>query len=161
MDKFYFLKEDYKGLQEEITKLEEEYKRWGKVSTEQGGVGDWHDNAAYDEGMRQMGMLGKRVQELKKIKDLAQILPSEPSIKDKIVFGSKVLIEYEDSGEELKVIIGSYMIFRKDGLTSIDGYKLISYETPLAVAILGKEIDETVYLNIGEKKRELIILDIT
>jgi transcription elongation factor GreA len=160
MDTCYFLKEDLEGLEKEISKLEKDYKRWGKASTEQGGVGDWHDNAAYEEGMRQMGMIGKRIQELKEIKSHAQIVTPQKSTTGKVIFGSRVTIEYEDTGEVLKLMISSYISFREKEAELVEGYKLVSYVAPLAKAIIGKEIDDSVAVVIGGNKSALSIVDV-
>lgn len=158
MDKYIFLREDYEGLLVEIKRNEEEYKRWGKVSTEDGGVGDWHDNPAYEEGMRQMAMLNKRIRELKEIQYNSQVVEPSKNTSERIILGSKVIIEFEHTGTTKEIMVGSYMTFRKE--PSVGKYSLISYSSPLVRAILGKEENDEVEVRIGTQKRRVTILEI-
>ena len=158
-DKFIFLKKDYDGLVKKINNLKEDYKKWGKSSTEGSKVGDWHDNFAYEESMRQMKIISDRIQEFKDLLRNAQLFDeSEKEIKSsKIVLGSKVKLETPD-GDVKKYSIGSYRIFREEEFD--DDYQIISYSSPLGNKLLGRAVDDQVELRIEGKQFIFDIIDI-
>jgi transcription elongation factor GreA len=157
---YHFLIEDYNGLVRDIDRYEQDYRAWGKVSTEQGGVGDWHDNAAYEESMRQMQMLGKRIHELKNIMAKSKIVTLPQKSSSKVQLGSKVEIEVCETGERNKFLIASYMIFRDTQDSTNDEYRIISYSSPIGRALVNKEVEDEVRVRIGDKERIFFILTI-
>jgi len=159
-DRYFFFREDYEILLETIKKLEDEYKQKGKESTEGSSVGDWHDNFAFEEATRQMTMLSNRIQEFKRILNNAEILPEKhkPSKISKVIIGCKVTLETEE-GETKNYFIGSHTIFRKESQT--EDFEIISYMSPLARAVMGKEVDDEAYLIIKGKKKLFTIIEIS
>jgi transcription elongation GreA/GreB family factor len=158
-NKFLFFSEDYSGLINTLNKLKDEYKKWGKESTEGSNVGDWHDNFAYEESMRQMELLSRRIKELTDLLTNAEVVQEPPSLeaRNKVSVGSKVTVETEE-GESRKYFIGSHTLFRDE--KHIDGYLIISYTSPVAKALLGLESGEEAEIRIQGKKIRLHVIGI-
>jgi transcription elongation factor GreA len=151
---YYFLLDDLKRLDEEISSLCEKIKGIGKEKTEgcQEGADTYHDNFAYEEGERQQAMWSKKLQELVILRNNSRL--AIPDIEANCVgMGRTVTVEDEDSDEKKTYTIGSYMNFTKDT-------KIISYNSPLARIIIGAKKGEMCNGKIGGKEKTFIILDI-
>ena len=159
MDRFLFFQKDYDSLCRQIERLEADYKRWGKISTD-GKVGDWHDNFDYEEAMRQMGALSGQIQELRQILSRAQVVAEECPVSgntERIVMGCRVTLEDED-GELKKYFVGSYRVLRQD--PNVGGYHAVSYVSPIGRAMIGKRVDDEVSIRIKGEKVSYFVLDI-
>ena len=72
---------------------------------------------------------------------------------ERVSFGATVQLSDVDSGEEI-----TYRIVGEDEADA--GRGLISVTSPIARAIMGKELDATVQVRVPKGTRELEILDI-
>ena len=153
--RYYFSKEDYNELQEEITNIRKRVKEIGQEmgASCQEGAETFHDNFAFEDGERQQQILTKRYIELRRVFENA-IVVKKIDQKEKVAFGN--IVKYKDlnSNEEKIVEIGSYMILRK--------YRgnLISYNSPLGELLLGLEEGEIKKGKIAGKINEIEILNI-
>jgi transcription elongation GreA/GreB family factor len=90
---------------------------------------------------------------------MGKILPkikNETPCSDKVLeidFGDLVKIKLDNDIEKEVKIVKSSNIDPENGI--------ISYTSPLGLALIGKKIGEKVEFEIGDKKREVQILDIT
>jgi transcription elongation GreA/GreB family factor len=90
---------------------------------------------------------------------MGKILPkikNETPCNDKVLeidFGDLVKIKIDNDIEKEVKIVKSSNIDPENGI--------ISYTSPLGLALIGKKIGEKVEFEIGDKKREVQILDIT
>lgn len=160
MSEFVFFREDYLGLIETITELEKEYEECGKRSTEGSSVGDWHDNFAHEEAMRQLGIISKRLIELNAFVSRARVIDESEVAprKDTVGLGSKITISNED-GEEKRYYIGSYAIFRKS--KTVDGkWFVVSYGSPLVSQLMGKRVGEEVLVNVNGSETSVVIEEV-
>jgi transcription elongation factor GreA len=139
--KFLFFQNDYSALLRQIDKLEADYKKWGKVSTE-GKLGDWHDNFNYEEAMRQMGLLSRQIHDMKQILANAELVGETDRVGnmlDRAVVGSRVILR-DQSGRANKYRISSYMVLVSD--PDSDGYSPVSYVSPVGRAVIGKHLND-------------------
>ena len=95
--------------------------------------GDLSENAEYEVAKDRQGFIEGRIQEVEGKLSAAQIIdPSELDAGGKVVFGSTVELEEEESGEAVK-----YQIVGEDEADLKLG--LINISSPIARALIGKE----------------------
>lgn len=113
--------------------------------------GDLKENAEYHAAKEQQGFLEGRIQEVEgrlshaQIIDVASLDPG-----DKVVFGAKVVLINEENGEEVTYqIVGD--------LEADIGKGLLSINSPVARALIGKEVGEIATVNApaGEIEYEI------
>ncbi len=113
--------------------------------------GDVKENAEYHAAKEKIAFIENRTDELNDLMTRAQVVDPSLYKHDKIRFGSTIALEDLDSEEELTyTIVGS--------TESNPNLGLISYHSPLAKQLLGKEeVDEVVVkLPSGEKEYEIL-----
>lgn len=142
----------YNKLQAEVKELKE-VKRPAVVKAIEEAVeqGDLKENAEYHAAKEDQKNIDNRLAELAEIIGNAQIVDPSELEHSKVSFGSTVVLEDLDSGEEMTyTIVG--------GSESNPEMGLISFGSPLAKQLLGKEEgdDFKVRLPGGEKELEII-----
>lgn len=99
--------------------------------------GDLSENAEYDAAKDRQGFIEGRIQEVEGKLSVAQIIdPSTLDAGGRIVFGSTVDLEDEDSGNRV-----TYQIVGEDEADLKLG--LINVSSPIARALIGKEEGDT------------------
>ena len=99
--------------------------------------GDLSENAEYDAAKDRQGFIEGRIQEIEGKLSIAQIIdPSTLDAGGKVVFGTTVELENEDSGARVK-----YQIVGEDEADLKQG--LINVGSPIARALIGKEEGDT------------------
>ena len=99
--------------------------------------GDLSENAEYDAANDRQGFVEGRIPEIEgKLSSAKVIDPKEVDAGGKIVFGSTVQLEDEDSGDRV-----SYQIVGEDEADLKLG--LINISSPIARALIGKEEGDT------------------
>src|SRR5690606_36765691 len=97
--------------------------------------GDLSENAEYDAAKEAQGMLEAKIRMIESRLAMAQVVDVSKLTGTKVVFGATVLISDVDTGEEKKIVIV--------GEDEADAEKgLISFQSPLARALIGKELDD-------------------
>jgi transcription elongation factor GreA len=113
--------------------------------------GDLSENAEYDAARTEQAILEARIQELEQMVEYAEIV--DERIKDKVSIGTKVTIKYvEDSELEVYSIVGS---IEADPFNN-----KISYESPIAKAIIDKKIGDKVTVESPNGKYQVQIVEI-
>lgn len=108
--------------------------------SEAAAQGDRSENAEYIYGKKQLREIDRRIRFLQKRLDSAVIVDRAPSDTSRIFFGAWVRLEGE-SGE-----IFRYRIIGPDETDTQRG--LISIDSPLARALLGKSVGDEVTLSL-------------
>jgi len=114
--------------------------------------GDLSENAEYDAAKDRQGFIEGRIQEIEGKLSAAQIIdPSELDAGGKIVFGSTIELEDEDSGDKV-----TYQIVGEDEADIKLGRVNIS--SPIARALIGKNEGDTAEVQApgGIKRYEII-----
>ncbi|MBU3070206.1 transcription elongation factor GreB [Aestuariicella sp. G3-2] len=130
-------REGYEALKKELDYLwREERPEVTKKVSWAASLGDRSENADYQYNKKRLREIDRRVRYLRKRIENAQIVDYSPQQEGKVFFGAWVEIE-NDSGESLK--------FRIVGVDEIYGRKdYISIDSPMARALLKKEVDDEV-----------------
>ena len=112
-------------------------------------LGDRSENADYQYNKRLLRQIDRRVRYLRKRMPDLQIIDYSPQQAGKVFFGAWVEVENEQ-GEVLKFrIVGPDEIYdRKD---------YISIDSPMARALLKKQVDDDFYVTTPQGKKEWYI----
>ncbi|MBI2724865.1 MAG: transcription elongation factor GreA [Pseudomonadota bacterium] len=114
--------------------------------------GDLSENAEYDAAKDKQGFVEGRIQEIEGKLSAAQIIdPSELDAGGKVVFGSTIELEDEDTGDKV-----TYQIVGEDEADIKFGRVNIS--SPIARALIGKDEGDTAEVQApgGIKRYEII-----
>lgn len=114
--------------------------------------GDLSENAEYDAAKDRQGFVEGRIQEIEGKLSAAQVIdPSEVDAGGKVVFGSTVELEDEESGDRV-----TYQIVGEDEADLKLG--LINVSSPIARALIGKEEGDTAEVQApgGLRRYEII-----
>ncbi len=148
----FLTKEGLNELQEELKDLKEN-KRPEVINQikEARAQGDLSENAEYHAAKDKQGQIEARIKELEYLVDNATIISNSKSSTIKI--GSTVEIEYVDDNEtDTYKIVGS---------TEADPFEnKISNESPIAVAIIGKKVGDTVSIESPNGNYDIKIISI-
>lgn len=142
----YITAEGYKVLSDELSYLLRVRRpELTRAVSEAAALGDRSENAEYIYGKKLLRETDRRIRFLqKRLPDLKVIdrLPDQP---ERIFFGAFVELE-NDQGEILKIrIVGSDEF--------VPEKHWISIESPLARALLGKQVDDEVFVNLPNNQR--------
>ena len=141
----YITREGYDKLEKELNFLwKDERPRITQSVSEAAALGDRSENAEYIYGKKRLREIDRRVRFLtKRLEQLKVIYPS-PEQEGKVYFGAWVELEDEE-GEALKI--------RIVGPDEIDVHnKWISVDAPMARALIGKEVDDEVWVQTPSGK---------
>ena len=140
-------------LKEELHRLKTVDRPWViQAIAEARAQGDLSENAEYDAAKDRQGFIEGRIQDIESKLSMASVIdPSGLNAEGKVVFGSTVELEDEDSGDRV-----TYQIVGEDEADLKLG--LINISSPIARAMIGKESgDVAVVLAPGGQRRYEII----
>ena len=149
----YITPQGEKALKEELKELWQ-LRRRDVVPALQAAAaeGDRSENAEYIYRKKQLGQIDRRIRYLSKRLDIVEVIDRKPPDRRKVHFGAVVTLETEQ-GDEL--------IYRIVGADEIDARKsCISVDSPVARALLGKSIDDSVKVERPDGQVQLLILDV-
>lgn len=138
MPKVYKMsQEKFDDLKKELTYLKSvREKEVAQQIKEARSFGDLSENSEYDEAKNEQGKLYSRISEIENILS-NYIIVSEADMKyDEVCIGSTVELDYGDGDFETIKLVGSQ---EADPMNM-----MISDESPLGHAILGKKLNDTV-----------------
>lgn len=135
-------REGYESLLKELKRLKEiERPKIIKEIAEARSHGDLSENAEYDAAKEKQGMLEKKIGETEDKIAKAQIIESSDIDTSRVVFGVSVQLKDEGSGDEI-----TYRIVGADESDVKMGK--ISVNSPLARALIGREVNDLVEVKI-------------
>lgn len=127
-----------------------------KISLEIGAaieLGDLKENFEYHSAKDRQGMIEAKVRVLEDKLSRAQVIDPSKLSGDKVVFGAKVTIEDVDTGDSKTYsIVGEYEASLEKGE--------ISVTSPLARALIGKEVGDEAKVPSKGGKRTVEITDV-
>jgi len=137
----------YKKLSEELEQLKtHERGNIAAIIDEARAQGDLKENAEYHAAKDEQGLMEARIAELTDIVGRAQVIDPSTLGHTRISFGSTVELVDQESDEELVyTIVG--------GQESNPTKGLISIQSPLAKALLGKEEGDEVAISLPAGKK--------
>ncbi|MDC9597554.1 transcription elongation factor GreB [Xenorhabdus anantnagensis] len=133
----YITREGWHSLDQELKYLWKiERPKVTQAVSDAALLGDRSENAEYIYGKKRLREIDRRVRFLSKRLDVLQIVDPDPRQEGKVFFGAWVKVENEKEEEH---------IFRLVGPDEFDpAKKWISIDSPVARALLGKQIDDEV-----------------
>jgi len=115
--------------------------------------GDLKENAEYHAAKDRLAFIDTRIGELSDLLARAHVIDPSSYEHDKVRFGSSVMLENTDSGEEVcYTIVGS--------TESNPDRGLISFHSPLAKQLMGRSEGEDVTIKLPNGSQEYEILEI-
>ncbi len=140
-------RDGYEALKRELEHLKAvERPQNIKAIEEARAHGDLSENAEFDAAKDRQSFLEGRISELGYKLSNAEIIDPERLPKDRAMFGSRVLLENVDTGEEM-----TYQLVGTDESNIKNGK--ISVSSPLGKAIIGKKPGDEVLLQAPGGKR--------
>lgn len=156
--RYYFTREDLDALDREINAVRDRIALAAKemgVSCQQSSE-TFHDNFGFEQAERDRGMWSSHLHQLLAVRNNAEVVT--PGLNRGVVYlGRTVKVFDLDSSEEKTFRIGSYMVLNAEG---VDGVQVLSYDTPLAKALIGAREGEHRSFFLGEKEHHLVVLKI-
>ena len=147
MEKFPLTKQGFIALEQELKNLKGvERPNIIAAIAEARSHGDLSENAEYSAAKEKQSFIEGRIQDLEAVLSRAQVIDVAATKSDVIRFGATVSVADEDTNEEKTYqIVGDYE-------ADIEKNK-ISLSSPLAKALIGKEVgDVAEYMAPGGKK---------
>jgi len=145
----------YSKLSEELEQLKtHERGIIAKVIDEARELGDLKENAEYHAAKDKQGLMEARIAELTDVVGRAQVIDPSTLAHERISFGSTVVMTDQETEEELTyTIVG--------GQESNPSRGLISFQSPVAKALLGKEEGDEVEITLPSGKRTYDIEEVS
>lgn len=133
----YITRAGWKALDQELKYLwREERPKVTQAVSDAAALGDRSENAEYIYGKRRLREIDRRVRFLSKRLEVLQIVDYHPSQEEKVFFGAWVELENDD---------GESKQYRIVGCDEFDPAKQwISIDSPVARALIGKEVDDEI-----------------
>lgn len=154
MDKFPLTKEGFTALEQELKNLKGvERPNIIAAIAEARSHGDLSENAEYSAAKEKQSFIEGRIQELEAVISRAQVIDPSLNRGDIVRFGAVVLVVDEDTDKESKYqIVGDYE-------ADIEKNK-ISLSSPLAKALIGKEVGDVAEYTAPGGKKSFEILEV-
>lgn len=115
--------------------------------------GDLKENAEYHSAREKQGFIEGRISELETVTGRAEIIDYLKFDGDKVKFGATVEIADEDTDEEVTYrVVGHY--------EADISRKLLSLKAPIARALIGKEVGDSVAVQSPGGKKSYEILSV-
>jgi len=149
----YITPEGERSLREELNQLwKVERPQVTAAVHEAAKNGDRSENGDYIYGKRRLREIDRRVRYLSKRLDELKVIREAPTDRSRVFFGAWVTLEDEDGAEIRYRIVGPDEFDVKAGLISMD--------SPVARAILGKRLDDAVSVHTptGEKEYSIVAI---
>jgi len=148
-------REGYESLNNELKRLKDvERPKIIKEIAEARSHGDLSENAEYDAAKEKQGLLEKKIREIEEKIAKAQIIDTSEIETNKVVFGAEVQLQDEENGEQI-----TYRIVGADEADAKAGK--ISINSPLARALVGREVDDLVEVKIPSGLKAYRIVNIS
>lgn len=143
-------REGYTKLREELDFLwKEERPEVTKKVTWAASLGDRSENADYQYNKKRLREIDRRVRFLRKRLEIVQVVDYSPQQDGKVFFGAWVEIENDDGETKSFRIVGPDEIYGRNDYISID--------SPMARALLKKEVDDEFEVSTPAGKKEWFV----
>jgi len=144
----------YASLKERLRVLKQE--EMPRISREIGAareMGDLSENAEYHAAKEKQGLINAQIMEIEDKLARAQVIDVTALAGERVVFGATVELEELDTSERM-----TYKIVGVDEADTAKG--LISYQSPVAKALIGKEEGDEVKVTTPKGVRTLEIIGV-
>ena len=147
-------REGWDALDKELKYLwKEERPRVTQSVSEAAAQGDRSENAEYIYGKKRLREIDRRIRFLSKRLDQLRIIEPDPRQEGRVFFGAWVKLE--DENENIR-------IFRIVGAAEFNPTKQwISIDSPVARALIGKQVDDEITVNTPGGQVTYFVLEIS
>lgn len=154
MDKIPMTKEGFEALEKELKKLKsEERPAVIEAIAVARAHGDLSENAEYSAAREKQSFIEGRIKELESVISAAQIIDPSSLSGSTVKFGAKVLIVDEDTDVEVSYqLVGHYEANAQNGRISVNA--------PIARALIGKTVGDSVEVTTPQGRRSYEILEV-
>jgi transcription elongation factor GreA len=155
LEKLIVSRDGYKRMQSELNRMVNvEMVNLSKELAKSSDVsGDVRENVEYNALMEKQTILKMTINRLDNEIKKAEIVNPDNISTEKVNIGTKVqYMDAESNNKNEYVILGPW--------DADYGKRILSYRSPIAKAFLGKSVNETVTLKIGEEAKNLQIVSI-
>lgn len=114
--------------------------------------GDRSENAEYIYRKKQLGEIDRRVRYLSRRLDEVEVVRNRPPRQDRVYFGAWVSLE------DAAGAVRRYRIVGADETSAARGW--ISVDSPIGRALLGRQVDDEIAVNLPEGEAQLVLLEI-
>lgn len=141
-------------LMAELDQLKKERPIIAKAIQEAREEGDLSENAGYDAARERQGMAEARISYIESRLPVLNVIDFSRLSSEKVIYGAKVRLYDLDTQEEKE-----YVLLGPDETDLVKGG--ISLESPVALALLGKEVGDEVSINVprGRLNYEIVGLE--
>jgi transcription elongation factor GreA len=140
-------------LKDELARLKAERPQIAKAIEVARGHGDLSENADYDAAKEKQGFVEGRIKDIETKLALANVIDPSKLSGEKVVFGCTVtLTDTETDEQQTYTIVGEDEADVKSGLISITA--------PVARAMIGREVGDTVKVKTPKGLRELEVVSV-
>jgi len=154
MERIPITRNGYEKLKRELTHLKSVDRPQNiKAIEEARAHGDLSENAEFDAAKERQAFIEGRISELGYKLGNADIIEPDNLPKDRAVFGCDIVLENVDTGESVE-----YQLVGPDESDIEEGR--ISIESPLGLAIIGREVGDEVLVQAPAGKRTYEIVEI-
>ena len=148
----YVTAQGYQVLEAELKQLWERRKDVTAALSAAAAEGDRSENAEYIYRKKELREIDRRIHYLQKRLPSLTVVSEKPSNQNQVYFGAWVTLETMDGDEVTYRIVGADEIDTSGGLISLD--------SPLARALLKKNLDDEVVFRQAERELRYYIVDI-
>jgi len=147
-------RQGYESLKKELERLRSVERPENIRAIEEARAhGDLSENAEFSAAKERQSLIDARIRELEYKLGNAEIIDPDQLPKDRALFGSRVVLENVDTGEEV-----TYQLVGKDESDISQGR--ISIDSPLGKAILGKRMGDEIVITAPGGKRHYELVEI-
>ena len=148
----YVTAQGYQVLEAELKQLWERRKHVTAALSAAAAEGDRSENAEYIYRKKELREIDRRIHYLQKRLPSLTVVSEKPSNQNQVFFGAWVTLETMNGEEVTYRIVGADEIDTSGGLISLD--------SPLARALLKKNLDDEVVFRQAERELRYYIVDI-
>ncbi len=148
----YITAEGYQVLETELKQLWERRKGVTVALSAAAAEGDRSENAEYIYRKKELREIDRRIHYLQKRLPSLTVVSEKPANHKQVFFGAWVTLETMTGDEVTYRIVGADEIDTSGGLISLD--------SPLAKALLKKQLDDEVVVRLTEQESRYYIVDI-
>lgn len=153
--KLLLTEEGLRKLKDRVRDLIEEFMKVSATKGEAAELGGdvWHDNPAFEDVEHRQRMLQEQIADLSEELRNAEFVDGKDGDNEIISIGSTVEVVFEN-GNTMKVKIGGHA-------ESDPSKGVISYQSPLGLALMGVRIGSICEYQVGSKVTKVVVKSIT
>lgn len=154
MERIPITRKGYEALKAELERIKKVDRPANIIAIEEARAhGDLSENAEYDAAKERQQFINGRIGELGYKLGNADVIDPDKLPRDRVVFGSRVLLENTETGEGVR-----YQLVGPDESNIEEGR--ISVSSPLGQAIIGKRPDDEITIQAPAGKRVYELVEI-